>query len=79
MVRGDSELIIKQSKGEYAGKHPRLRDYRNVVLDALRCFTEVDLQVMPRGQKILANGLAMSVATCKIPFCLTHPYTVKVK
>jgi ribonuclease HI len=43
MVRGDSELIIKQVKGEYAVKHPRLRAYRNVVLDALRCFNEVDL------------------------------------
>jgi hypothetical protein len=43
MVRGDSELIIKQVKGEYAAKHPRLRAYQNVVLDALRCFTEVEL------------------------------------
>ena len=49
MVRGDYELIIKQIKGEYVAKHPRLRAYRNVVLDALQCFTEVDLQVMPRG------------------------------
>jgi len=79
MVRGDSELIIKQIKGEYAAKHPRLRAYRNVVLDALRCFTEVDLQVMPRGKKILADGLATSIATCKIPFRPTHPYTMVVK
>jgi ribonuclease HI len=43
MVRGDSKLIIKQIKGEYATKHPRLRAYRNVVLDALKCFTKVDL------------------------------------
>jgi ribonuclease HI len=68
IVRGDSELIIKQIKGEYATKHPRLRAYRNVVLDALKCFTKVDLQVMPSGQNILADGLAMSAATCKIPF-----------
>jgi ribonuclease HI len=79
MVRGDSELIIKQIKGEYAVKHPRLRAYRNVVLDALRCFTEVDLKVMPRGQNILVDGLATSATTCKIPFCPTHPYTVEVK
>jgi ribonuclease HI len=39
MVRRDSELIIKKIKGEYAIKHPRLRAYRNVVLDALECFT----------------------------------------
>jgi hypothetical protein len=79
MVRGDSELIIKQIKGEHAVKHPRLRAYRNVVLDAFRCFTEVDLQVMPRGQNILPDGLATSAATCKIPFPLTRPYTVEVK
>jgi ribonuclease HI len=43
MVKCDSELIIKQVKGEYVAKHPRLRAYRNVVLDDLRCFNEVDL------------------------------------
>jgi ribonuclease HI len=79
MVRGDFELIIKKIKGEYAVKHPHLRAYRNVVLDALRCFTEVDLQVMPRGQNILADRLATSTVTCKIPFRSTCPYTVEVK
>jgi ribonuclease HI len=79
MVRGDSELIIKQIKGEYATKHPRLRAYRNVVLDALKCFIEVDLQVMPKGQNILADGLATLATTCKIPFRSTRPYTVEVK
>jgi ribonuclease HI len=43
MVRGDSELIIKKIKGEYVAKHPCLRAYRNVVLDALKCFNEVYL------------------------------------
>jgi ribonuclease HI len=79
MVRGYSELIIKQIKGEYVAKHPGLRDYRNVIVDALRCFTEVDLQVMPRGQNILADRLATSIATCKIPFLSTRPYKVQVK
>jgi hypothetical protein len=79
MVRGDSELIIKQIKGEYSAKHPRLRAYRNVVLDFLQCFTEIDLQVIPRGQNILADGLATSTATCKIPFHPNHQYTVEVK
>jgi ribonuclease HI len=79
MVRDDYELIIRQIKGDYATKHPHLRAYRNVVLDALKCFTEFDLQVMPRGQNILADRLAMSAATCKIPFRSTRPYTVEVK
>ena len=29
-VQGDSELIIRQIKGEYSAKNPRLREYRNV-------------------------------------------------
>jgi hypothetical protein len=48
-------------------------------LDALQCFTEIDLQVMPRGQNILADGLATSTTTCKIPFHPTRKYTVEVK
>jgi hypothetical protein len=79
MVRGDSELIIKQIKGVYAAKHPKLRVYMNVVYDALQCFVEIDLQVMPRGQNILADRLATSAATCKIPFHPTHKYMVEVK
>jgi ribonuclease HI len=79
MVRGDSELIIKQIKGEYETKHPRIRAYGNAFFDALQCFTEVDLQVMPTGQNILADKLATSAATCKIPFSPTHKYTVEVK
>jgi hypothetical protein len=33
---------------------------------------------MPRGQNILAYGLATSITTCKIPFHSTRPYTVEV-
>ena len=79
MVMVYSELIIKQIKGEYAAKHPRLRVYRNAALDALKCFNEVDLQVMPRGQNILADILATLAASCKITFRQTCSYTVEVK
>jgi hypothetical protein len=34
---------------------------------------------MPRGQNILADRLATSSASYKIPFRQTHPYTVEVK
>ena len=39
-VYGDSELVIKQVKGEYQAKHPRMRAYRNAVLDILNLFLE---------------------------------------
>lgn len=34
-IQGDSELIIKQVQGEYQTKNPRLRLYRNLVLDLI--------------------------------------------
>lgn len=37
-VYGDSELVIKQVKGEYQAKHRRMRAYHNVVLDILIFF-----------------------------------------
>ena len=39
-VYGDSELVIKQVRGEYQAKHPRMRAYRNAVLDILNLFLE---------------------------------------
>ena len=46
-IHGDFELIIKQIKGEYSAKHPRLRAYRNAALDFLECFIEYDLSSIP--------------------------------
>lgn len=78
VVHGDSKLIIKQIKGEYVANHPRLRNYKNVVLDFLRTFEEYDLSIIPSNQNILANGLAFLDSTCQMP----HPnkqYTMEVK
>ena len=37
-VHGDSELVINQIKGVYQTKHPRMRGYRNFVLELLQMF-----------------------------------------
>jgi ribonuclease HI len=79
MVRGDSELVIKKIKVEYSTNNPRLRAYINVVFYFLECFTEINLQVMPRAHNILADGLATSTTTCKINFKKYRRYTVEVK
>jgi len=34
-VHGDSDLVINKVKGIYQSNHPRLRGYRNLVLDLL--------------------------------------------
>ena len=39
-IYGDSKLVIKQGKGEYQAKHPRMRVYNNVVSDILNIFLE---------------------------------------
>jgi ribonuclease HI len=38
VVHGDFELVIKQVNGSYQTKHPRMREYRNSVLDLLDFF-----------------------------------------
>lgn len=78
-IHGDSELIIKQIKGEHSTKHPMLMDYRNVVLYSLEHFVEYELSIVPRGQNIIANDLATSTSTCKMSYRPSHQYTVEVK
>ena len=57
-VHGDSELVIKHVNGEYTAKHPRLRAYKNDVMDLLKNFVEYELVFVPRSQNIIKNGLA---------------------
>jgi len=47
VVHGDSELIINQIKGIYQEKKPRLRVYRNLVLELLKKFEECNLSAIP--------------------------------
>jgi len=49
-IYGDSESVIKQVKGEFQAKHPRMRAYRNAVLDILKRFSEHTLTCIPRIQ-----------------------------
>ena len=44
-IYGDSELVINQIKGSYQAKHPRLRSYRNFVMDLLESFKEYQFQL----------------------------------
>jgi ribonuclease HI len=62
-IHGDSELIINQIKGIYQAKHPRLRAYRNLVLDLLEKSRECNL----------------SATVFKVPIFLEKSYKVEVK
>ena len=65
-VHGDSDLIINQVKGIYRSNHPRLRAYRNIMMDLLEEFSEYNFSVIPRGKNQIADALATSGSMFKI-------------
>lgn len=65
-IYGDSELIIKQVKGEYQAKHLHMRAYRNEVLDILRMFPDYTLTAVPHAHNVIAYSLASTASNLKI-------------
>jgi ribonuclease HI len=78
-VHGDSELIINQIKGIYQEKQPRLRDYRNLVLELLEKFEECNLSTIPREHNQIAEALTTSATIFEVPIFPEKRYKVEVK
>ena len=78
-IYGDSKVIINQVKGIYQAKHPRMRSYRNLVLDLLNFFEGYQLATIPRGQNVIANALAVAASLFKIPIHPNRKYEIEVK
>src|SRR4051812_37064619 len=57
LVRGDSELIIKQMRGEYRVKHPDLRPLYEDAQHLLHQFDEAKIEHNLRGKNELADKL----------------------
>ncbi|WP_340100834.1 ribonuclease HI [Salinibaculum salinum] len=57
-VRGDSELIVKQVRGEYDTNNPELREYRVQVRELLTEFADWSLSHVPREINERADELA---------------------
>ncbi|WP_247001215.1 ribonuclease HI [Halosolutus gelatinilyticus] len=57
-VRGDSELIVKQVRGEYDTNNPELREKRVTVHELLTDFDEWTLEHVPREVNDRADALA---------------------
>ena len=75
---GDFELIIRKVNGEYNANHPRLRAYRNDVVDLLENFKESHLIFVPRKKNIAAHSLAYIARMCLTP-CETKDCTTQIK
>lgn len=76
---GDSELVIKQLKGEYQAKHPQMRAYRNAVLDILKVFSDYTITCVPRAQNVIAYSLATVARNLKIPMNSNNKFEIHVK
>ncbi|MFC4438333.1 MULTISPECIES: ribonuclease HI [Natrialbaceae] len=57
-ARGDSELIVKQVRGEYDTNNPELREKRVTALELFTSFDEWTLEHVPREVNDRADGLA---------------------
>jgi hypothetical protein len=66
-------------KGIYQSKHPRLRAYRNLVLDLLKEFSEYNLLVISRGKNQIIDALSTSASVFKIPIFPNKKYETKFK
>jgi ribonuclease HI len=60
-VRLDSELVVKQLRGEYRVKHAGLQPLHRRAMQLLRAFEEIDVAHVPREENKLADGLVNRV------------------
>ena len=58
--RLDSELVVKQMRGEYRIRHPRLRELSRTVGELCAGFERVDFGHVRRAGNAVAAGLANS-------------------
>jgi ribonuclease HI len=66
-VRLDSELVVRQLRGEYRVKHAGLQPLHRRAQQLLRLFAEVDVRHVPRKQNALADGLVNRVLDQEAP------------
>ncbi|XP_057432184.1 uncharacterized protein LOC130724933 [Lotus japonicus] len=67
LIRGDSELVIKQLTGEYQCVSENLMKYHSKAVKMLRSFDEVELCHIPRIENAEANVLAQIASGYRLP------------
>ena len=77
-IYGDSKLILRKFIGTYQAKHPKMRDFRNLVLDMLEGFKEYKIFVIPRNQNIIVDAYASATSTFTIPIHPNKKYIIEV-
>ena len=66
-VRLDSELVVRQVRGEYRVKHVDLQPLHRRALALLRRFEHVDVRHVPRKENVVADRLVNRVLDAQAP------------
>jgi ribonuclease HI len=66
-VRLDSELVVRQLRGEYRVKHADLQPLHRRAIAVIRRFEHLDVQHVPRKQNVLADALVNRVLDAQAP------------
>jgi len=61
-IYGYLDLVVKKVHGSYQTKHPRLKSYKNLVLDLLEGFKEHQITVIPRKENVAVDALVVSAS-----------------
>ena len=72
-------MIIKQVQGEYQTKNPRLRLYKDLVLELVKGFNECKFSIIPRKENVEAHSLAISASLFQIPQNPKEKYQIEVR
>ena len=78
-IQGDSELVIRQVQGSYQAKHPRLRPYRDLVLDLMKGFKECQYTVIPKSDNSEFDALAVLASMLQVPENPKEHFQVEVR
>ena len=67
-VRGDTELIVRQVRGQYSVKNHRLKNYWNRVWDEIEGLDAFSIEAIPRELNTKVDSLVISTS-----LLLPHP------
>ena len=62
-IKGDSDLIVQQIKGQFACKCQRLKRYRNAIWDTMEYFDALNIEAIPRERNSAAYRLVVAAST----------------
>lgn len=65
-IKGDSQLVVKQVKGDYQVKDPQLSKYLEIVQRLMLAVKEVKIEHLPRSQNERADALAKLASTGRL-------------